>query len=260
MRPLPVLMYHSIGGPMPERLADLSVPAERLREQATALLDSGHRLLGLDAALAARARGERVAALTFDDGYPDFLHTALPLLEELGAGATLYVPTRHLGGTTTWLPDADLPLMDAEQVAAVATRPGIEVGSHAARHVPLDVLPARDLVSEVVESADAIADIVGRAPSGFCYPHGYHSAPVRRAVREAGFGHACAIGHRVSPPEEDPWAISRVLVAPHHDAEALLDLVEGRVVPGGRAFRAVATPPWRWTRRVVLRATGRSWT
>ncbi|GAA4121688.1 polysaccharide deacetylase family protein [Nocardioides fonticola] len=255
-----MLMYHSIGGPMPDRLSELSVPAPRLREHLDALRSAGYRLLGLDAALAARAAGERVVALTFDDGYPDFLHAALPILEEHDAGATLYVPTRHLGGRTTWLPDADLPLLDAEEVAAIARRPGIEVGSHAARHVPLDVLPAGDLMTEVAESAAVLGELVDGPVAGFCYPHGYHAPAVRSAVRAAGFTHACAIGHRVSPPGEDPWALSRLLAGPQHDAAALLDLVEQRVVPGGAAFRAVAGPPWRWTRRVVHRTTGRWWT
>ena len=236
MSELPILMYHSIGGPMPERLAELSVAPARLREHLDTLLGAGYRLLGLDAARAAHARGEAVVALTFDDGYPDFLEAALPVLEEVGAGATLYVPTRHLGGTTTWLPDARLPLMDEDAVVAASRRPGIEIGSHAARHVPLDVLRRRDLQEEVAESAAVLLDLLGAPATGFCYPHGYHSAPVRRAVRAAGFTHACAIGHRVSPAGEDAYALSRLLAAAADDGATLLARVEGRTVPQiGRA-------------------------
>lgn len=258
---LPVLMYHSIGGPVPERLAELSVPATRLDEQLAALVSDGWRLTGLTEALHRHAAGERVVGLTFDDAYVDFLDTALPLLERHAATSTLYVPTRDLGGHASWLVDgAGLALLDATQVATVADR-GQEVGSHGARHVPLDVVARHRALAELVESRRQLQDVTGREVVSFCYPHGYHSRRLRDQVRRAGYLNACTIGHRTSPPGEDRWAVSRLLAGPDLDGDALLRLVRGertrRVVP---ALKRAATPGWRATRRTVLATTGATWT
>ena len=259
-RPLPVLMYHSVGGPVPDRLRELSVPADRLDEQLGALVVAGYALLGLTEALARHARGEQVVALTFDDGYTDFLDDGAPVLARHGACSTLYVPSRHLGGHATWLPDGGhLAILDTGAVREVADL-GHEVGSHGAVHVPLDVLPSALAGAQLRESRRVLEDAVERRVESFCYPHGYHSRRLRELVRRAGYRNACAIGHRTSPPGEDPWAVSRLLVGPDHDARAVLDLVRGDGPHGpAPALKRLATPAWRATRRTAL-ATGRTWT
>ena len=258
--PLPVLMYHSVGGAMPPRLRDLSVPAHRLEEQLQALVGAGYALVGLTEALDRHAHGDRVAALTFDDGYTDFLEVAVPVLARQGARSTLYVPTRHLGGHATWLADGGhLAILDADAVREVADL-GHEIGSHGAVHVPLDVLPGPVVAAQLRESRRALEDAVGRRVDSFCYPHGYHSRRLREHVRRAGYRNACTIGHRTSPVDEDPWAVSRLLVGPDHDGAAVLGLVHDGG-PGGPApaLKRLATPAWRATRRTAL-ATGRTWT
>ncbi|MTB82846.1 polysaccharide deacetylase family protein [Nocardioides sp. zg-578] len=258
---LPVLMYHAVGSAMPPRLAELSVPPALLAEQLAALAGAGYELLGLTDALAARGSGRRVVGLTFDDGYRDFLDAAVPVLADLRAGATLYVPSRNIGGTADWLPGsgADLPLLDARGIAVVAQL-GLEVGSHGAVHVPMDVLPRPVAAAQLGESKAVLEQVVGRPVVSFCYPHGYASPVLRRQVHASGYDNACVIGHRVSPPGEDPTAVSRLLVGPQHDPAAVLDLVAGRgprsIVP---ALKRAATPAWRATRRTA-RLAGATWT
>src|ERR1700753_2926486 len=100
----PVLMYHSVsavGGP----LHDLAVPPKRLTEQLTALSAAGYRLTGLTEALDLRAAGsvEPLVAVTFDDGYRNFLTEGVPALANAGARATLYASVGHLGEHADWL-------------------------------------------------------------------------------------------------------------------------------------------------------------
>lgn len=257
---LPVLMYHAIGSPLPDRLADLTVPPGLLAEHLAALRGAGYALLGLSDALEAHALGSPAVALTFDDAYADFAEHALPALATAGAGATLYAPTRDLGGTASWLPEgARLPLLGPVDLADVATA-GVEIGSHGALHVPLDVLPAAEAAAQLRESRAVLEDAVQRPVSSFCYPHGYHARRLRTQVAAAGYVHACAIGHRLHGADEDRMRISRLHVRPDHDATALLDLVAGG--PRGLAplARRAATPAWRAARRVALRTTGATWT
>lgn len=257
---LPVLMYHSVGGPMPDALADLSVPAAELAEHLATLLADGYELLGLTDALVASAEGRRAVALTFDDGYRDFVDAALPVLVGAGAGATLYVPTDHLGRTASWLPEpaAGLALLDVDDLRGLP--PPIEVGSHGAQHVPLDVLDRRTAREQLRRSRGVLEDRLGRRVPSFCYPHGYHSRALRRDVAAAGYANACAIGHRPHRLGDDRLAVSRVMVLPGTDADGLRDLVTHG--PGGLrpALTRVATPAWRVARRTARRTTGVRWT
>lgn len=261
MSPLPVLMYHAVGSPMPDRLADLTVPPTLLEEQLLALREGGYELLGQTEALAAHAAGRSVVGVTFDDAYADFVEHALGVLARTGAQATLYVPTRHLGGTADWLPEpADrLPLLDSRAVAEVAAE-GVEIGSHGAVHVPMDVLAPETAAGHLRESKALLEEVVQGRVASFCYPHGYHSRRLRSQVAAAGYDNACAIGHRLHHPEHDPYAVQRLHVGPAHGAEVLADLVRtgpSGLVPG---LKRAATPAWRLARRTALRTRGVTWT
>src|SRR4051794_16820251 len=101
---MPTLMYHSVsavGGPM----RDLAVPRRRLAEQLGALTAAGYRLVGLTEGLELLDAGctDRLLAVTFDDGYRDFLTEGVPVLAQAGAGATLYASVGHLGERAGWL-------------------------------------------------------------------------------------------------------------------------------------------------------------
>ncbi len=258
-RPLPVLMYHAIGTPMPPGQEWLSVPPAVLAEQLATLADAGYALLGLEAALAA-GPDRRVVALTFDDAYTDFAESAMTVLGEHRAGATLYVPTGHLGGPADWLPGggADQPLMDRAAVAEVA-RAGVEIGSHAARHVPLDVLPRVEVAASLRDSRAQLQDLTDRPVSTLAYPHGYESRRLRRDVAAAGYTHACRIGHRLHPADEHPLAVSRLAIGPGHRGRRLLDEVAAGPPPWVPAMKRAAAPGWRAARRAA-RWRGRTWT
>lgn len=256
---LPVLMYHAVGSPMPSALADLTVAPDLLAEQLSALRDDGWALLGLTEALAAHAAGGRVVALTFDDGFRDFAEAAVPALAAVGARATLYVPTRAIGRTATWLPApaSDLPLLSVAELVDVAAE-GVEIGSHGAEHVPMDVLPGAEAGRHLAESRRVLADLVRQPVASFCYPHGYHSAALRRRVAAAGYTNACAIGHRLDDGAE-PLAVQRLMVTPAHGGADLQRLVVEGVPPLRPALKRLATPGWRLVRRTAAH-TGRTWT
>lgn len=258
VEPLPVLMYHAVGSPMPSALTDLTVDPSLLTEHLAALTDDGWALLGLTEALAAHAAGRRVVGLTFDDGYRDF-EGAVPVLAAAGARATLYVPTRAIGHTASWLPGAagELPLLDVAGLVAVADA-GVEVGSHGAVHVPMDVLPGAEAGRHLTESRRVLADLVGQPVASFCYPHGYHSAALRRRVAAAGYANACAIGHRLDRGD-DALAVQRLMATPDHTGADLQRLVADGSSPWRPALKRAATPAWRLARRTAAR-TGRTWT
>ena len=258
---LPVLMYHSVGSAMPPGLEHLSVPAALVREQLSALRENGYELLGLTEALAASVQQRQVVAVTFDDGFVDFVEHAMDALRDVQAEATVYVPSRAMGAIATWLPGDSAPprIMDTLQIAEVAAA-GVEVGSHGAEHVPMDVLPRRTSVSYLRESRERLEQVTGSSVRSFCYPHGYHSRGLRDEVKLVGYQNACAIGHRRHPSAGDPYAVQRLLIGPSHEPAAVLRMAQVGVAGLVPELKRLATPPWRLARWVALRTLGRSWT
>jgi peptidoglycan/xylan/chitin deacetylase (PgdA/CDA1 family) len=251
---LPALMYHSVSsvdGP----LRDLAVPPHRLAEQLEALTAAGYRLVGLTEALDLldAGTGEKLLAVTFDDGYRDFLTEAVPILHRLGAGATLYAAVGHLGGYADWLGRSARdfgPMLTWSELAEVAGA-GIEIGNHSLVHHPLDVLPAARLRDEVTRSHDELEQRLGRAVRSFAYPHGYHGRRVRGVVAATGHDNATEVGRRLHTPRERRFAVPRLQPTPGHSGAALVALAAGggpSLVP---RLKQLAQPGWRIARRAA---------
>jgi len=136
-----------------------------------------------------------LVGLTFDDGYEDFLSTALPTLETLGFSATVFVVAGMLGEENTWEhhsgPSQRLRLLDADGVREVSER-GMEVGSHTVTHPRLSGLDPEMLAREVGNSRQMLGEILNAPVEGFCYPYGDLDGPAVRAARRAGYVYAVA--------------------------------------------------------------------
>ncbi len=98
-RRLLILGYHGVST-ADEHLWDpeLYIPAELLRARLSFLRDGGYAVLPLGEAITRLYDGSlppRAVALTFDDGSVDFHSVALPLLEEFGFPATVYLTSYY---------------------------------------------------------------------------------------------------------------------------------------------------------------------
>jgi len=222
MRTPPVLMYHSIS---PSRMPDphrVRVHPGRLEEHLRLIRRLGLRGVGMAELLRARevGAGDRLIGLTFDDGYADFAEYAAPLLARFGMTATVYVLPGSFGGTNEWDAGPRLPLMDADQVRAVAAA-GHEVGSHSASHARLAGADAHRLTAEITDSRQALQDLLQQPVPGFCYPYGSFDDAAMEAVRGAGYDYACVTGNYrpggrfalprcyVSPADRVPHLLAR---------------------------------------------------
>ncbi|EFC79798.1 polysaccharide deacetylase family protein [Parafrankia sp. EUN1f] len=247
---LPVLMYHSIGDSSATAFRRWEVPAGALAEQLGSLAEHGYTVTSLSDALANPR--ERQVAITFDNGFEDFVTRALPVLAEFGARATLYVPTAYVGQRARWLePYAgrELALLDWPALAALVDR-GIEIGAHGHRHVELDVVPPAIARYDVTASMRTISEETGQRPESFSYPFGYHSPGVRQIVENAGFASACEVGYRIHRRSRSRFQVSRLIVGRSVGAGDILRLVtEGhrdaalaarrRFRAGWRAYRSI---------------------
>ena len=116
-----ILMYHRIAVPNVDPWR-LSVSPERFAERVQALRER-RTVLSMDAFVARLQSGDLphdALALTFDDGYPDNLHQAKPILEAAGVPATVFLTTGRIGTSEEfwWDELARMVLSRAEPLSA----------------------------------------------------------------------------------------------------------------------------------------------
>ncbi|GAB3988153.1 polysaccharide deacetylase family protein [Actinoallomurus acanthiterrae] len=222
-RPVPILMYHSIGGT--DRLA---VRPEAFAEQLAYLKDGGFTPIAFGELMRRRPTTGRPVVLTFDDGYADFHERALPLLDRFGFPATVFV-------TTGWIRDAGpyaagrplarmLSWGQAEEIAAC----GVEVGGHGHSHAELDQLSDPVLRTELLRSRRLLEDRLGCAVTTMAYPYGYSNVRVRRVARAAGYNAACAVANALPTGQDDPLAVPRLTIRAGTSLAAFERALRGR--------------------------------
>ncbi|MFE5300462.1 polysaccharide deacetylase family protein [Streptomyces sp. NPDC056632] len=206
--PLWVAMYHSVAD-VADDPYKVTVSPVRFARQLHWLGDRGLRAVSVRELLAAAAAGRErgLVGLTFDDGYADFLESAVPLLRRHGFTATVYVLPGRLGGANSWDPHGPRKeLLDEDGIRRAAAA-GMEIGSHGLHHVSLTDADDATLATETRESRELIEDITGDPVDGFCYPYGAVDARTVRAVRKAGYAYACAID---PGPMSGTYALPRI--------------------------------------------------
>jgi peptidoglycan/xylan/chitin deacetylase (PgdA/CDA1 family) len=153
-----------------------------------------------------------LVGLTFDDGYENFLHNAVPILERFGFSATVFVVGGMLGEENNWEfrhePRPQMKLMGVEGIREVAAR-RVEVGSHSMTHSKLSGLEPEPLEEEVSGSRQVLSEVLGEEVHGFCYPYGALDAASVQAVRRANYSYACAVISRV---EHNAYDLPRINV------------------------------------------------
>jgi len=208
-----VLMYHSVRW-LANDPNQLCISPERFEAQMLYLKHRGLRGVSMRELRRATSIGETkgLVGLTFDDGYEDFLHTAVPVMERLGFSATVFVVAGMLGGESRWKsvygPMPRLKLLGAEDLREISAR-GMEVGSHSMTHAMLHSLEPERLEREVNNSRRILRELLSETVEGFCYPYGLLDSAAVQAVRQAEYTYACSVKDRV---ERSAYDLSRIPV------------------------------------------------
>src|SRR5262249_25170810 len=103
----------------------------------------------------------------------DALHAALVPLGADERDALVAEIARWRGAPAPVDPAERAPLRD--EIRALASRPGHEVGAHGTRHLLLPRQPRGVQLDEIGSSASALAELLGHPPRAFAYPFGAHS-------------------------------------------------------------------------------------
>jgi peptidoglycan/xylan/chitin deacetylase (PgdA/CDA1 family) len=214
---LRILTYHNVGTPPAgSKMQKLYVSIENFDRQCWLLRRLGMRGVGMDVGLRALRAGkaQKLAVLSFDDGFVDNLTNAAPILREYGFQAICYVVSGAVGGHNTW--DAEQlgvvkPIMD-QRAMQLWLESGNEIGSHTVSHPRLTELDDESARREIFESRGELQRITGTAVDHFCYPYGDHDGRSIALVRGAGYASAVTARRGPAVPGSDPFGLPRITV------------------------------------------------
>jgi len=183
---VPILMYHYISAPLAD--ADsyrigLSTSPGVFRQQMAYLADNGFTTIDLyDLSLAIagkKALPDKPIILTFDDGYIDNYETALPILQEFGFIATMFIATDFIDRN-------DYNYMSWEMIMELSIA-GMRIEPHSMTHPDLRGRTVSENQYEMRGSRDRIEAFIGYEPRFFAYPSGKYDENSVQAAEELGF-------------------------------------------------------------------------
>jgi peptidoglycan/xylan/chitin deacetylase (PgdA/CDA1 family) len=229
---IPILMYHSISEHATPKYRPFVVSPKLFADHMTYMRHHGYTTITVTQFVYIVTQGEaalpeRPVVITFDDGFADFFTEALPILQQYNFTATLYIATGFIGSTSLWMRregEATRSMLTWDQVNEISAR-GIECGGHSHWHRQLDTLPLTEARNEIVRCKGLLEDHLGQEVSTFAYPHSYHSAAIKRLVREARYTSACAVGYAMSSVTTDPFALARLRMGADTSVDVLAALL-----------------------------------
>jgi len=247
-RCLPVLMYHSIAEELEAGVPAYYQTATRpdvFAGQMVRLKAGGFQGVDLATGLAwLHATGPdspaHPVAITFDDGFRDFLTDAFPVLQRERFTATMYLPTAFIagpGGRRSFKGRECLTWSEVRQLGAA----GMEFGSHTVNHPRLVELSPDRVRAELADSKSEIEQQLGIPVPSFAYPYAFPNGNRAFAwqfcdwVAAAGYQNCVTtqIGRVV--PGDDLYTLKRLPVNSLDDAALLGAKVQGDYDWLGRA-------------------------
>lgn len=220
-----VLMYHMVS---PHRKGakfnGLRVSPKRFEAQLAFLKEDGWHFFTLSELWRKWDElPEKSVAITFDDGYADNLHNALPLLKKYGAKATIYVVVdRHdrdwsiskKAHHNTGELAQERKLTD-EEVVALVDSGCVEIASHTLTHINMATTLESEKREELLASKRQLELLTSVQVCSFAYPFGIYGRDDVALVGECGYETAVTTidGIDLRTPKPDALQLKRIKVS-----------------------------------------------
>lgn len=234
---VPILMYHSISSEcekMGKPYYDIHTSPEVFRQHMSYLHRNQYKTINLSEALCYLTSNfptpGKTVVLTFDDGYEDFYHTAMPILKEFGFSAIVYLPTAYIDNES-------LNLRGKSHLNWIQVRElikeGVFFGSHTVNHPQLRDLRPEGIVYELRHSKDAIEDNTGMKVESFSYPFAFpetdtrFSRRLRSDLQKCGYRNGVCTRVGTVKKGDDAFFLKRIPVNLHDDIPFLRAKLEG---------------------------------
>ena len=218
--PIMILFYHRVG----EHTPNAWTISYRQFARQIRWLEERFELISLPEAqqrMRAGANHQMAVSVTFDDGYADNCHQALPLLIGKRIPVTYLVATDHVLRRTPFPHDVaagrPLPPNTIDDLRRLAAA-GVEIGCHSRTHQDLGAISDRTrLVEEVVVAREELQQALGHPVRYFSFPYGQPrnlNAAVFSLAEQAGYHGVCSAFGGYNFPRGDAFHLRRVHADP----------------------------------------------
>ena len=182
-----VFTYHWISED-PLNWGDYTITKKQFRDDIRYLYENGFHFTTMSELYQMNGTypAEKIALITFDDGYASCYTEALPVLEQYGAKATMFVVGSYLD-TQDYL--------TKDQLLKLSESPLVEIGNHS---YEIHNLPKEDVLALYRKDVDtALADyyqneeliyqITSKRPTALSFPYGAYTKNLERFLKEHGY-------------------------------------------------------------------------
>ena len=204
---IPVLLYHRIVENPTNQWTDTSI--EMFKKTMQYLYDNGYNTLSAEQYVRIMEGKETAPKnpilLTFDDGTPEFITNALPVLKQYNMKAVLFIVSDWIGGGFS---------MSKEQLQSLANEPSLSLENHTKTHDGaiwgtnggVRSTITKEQAEDQIKSANTyLKSITGKDPVLMAYPYGSYNDITKLVNQENGIKYAFRVGY----PNEDNYAMGR---------------------------------------------------
>jgi peptidoglycan/xylan/chitin deacetylase (PgdA/CDA1 family) len=232
-----ILCYHGVTERAQRHPSDrfgLHIRADRFETQLN-YLRRHYNVISLAEFLDARKKNaplpDRSVVLTFDDGYRNFLTSALPRLSARDMSVSVFLITNEVrpenqSHVVQWTESDDETFLSWDEIRELQ-RHGVEFGSHTCSHPKLSELPPPEAERELRASHEAIAAQLSQATMPLAFPYGSYSDTVIAMTRELPYTCALTTDSGTNAPLTDLFLLRRNLIGDDDDEALFAARVSG---------------------------------
>lgn len=147
------------------------------------------------------AMPRKTIVLTFDDACSSHLSLVVPLLKELGFGATFFISRPAM-----WSDNFPGAFLDGKEISEIY-HAGFEIGNHTLNHLDLRSKNPDDSLLELEAIDDFLAEYGMPKTVSFAYPGGPYAANAVPVLQKYGLRYARTTEHGVWNNATDPMRI-----------------------------------------------------
>jgi len=206
---IPIITYHKISNH--REFGQTTISLDVFKSQIRYLSKAGFTSIHFKDLFSGKDIPSKSIIITFDDGYENIYHNALPVLLENNYKAVIFIVTDFLGKKNSWEAlnfQHNYKHLSSEQILELNNY-GFEIGSHGKTHRYLPLLKERDLEDELINSKQYLEQIISDPVISFCYPYGRFTKKIKQCVARAGYFFATSNLQPFKKKQHDQLALFR---------------------------------------------------
>lgn len=137
--------------------------------------------------------GSHRIAVTFDDGFQNFVDNAFPEIAGRKIPATLFVVTGYLGEEAGWIKDRGhvnyREVLISPEVLKALPEALVRIGSHSVTHPRLSSMDKGRALAELIDSRKYLEALLEREITTLAFPYDDYSDVIIELAQQAGYRH-----------------------------------------------------------------------